>query len=267
MQTERRIQAARFCIVTAADIEYKTVAKLLSDSRPSQAHELSLLRGTFGTAEVTLLRTEIGAPGFANRLRALLSTERYDAALIIGLAGALAPTLKTGDVVIYDHCLDGRASNRKNSLRRDDFASITCDLKLANQFFEALAQSGLRCFRGTGILVERVIIEAAQKQALHEHSRAAAVDMESWLVLEVTQSCNLPSAVLRVVMDEAAHDLPDFNAGLSNDGQIRYGATLQALAWRPLATIRFLLSLRPALRSLRQTAHGGLSMLANRYKV
>jgi len=69
----------------------------------------------------------------------------------------------------------------------------------------------------------------------------------------------LPCAALRIVLDEAASDLPDFNAALGKDGRMQLRPLLQAMRARPRATLRFLRSLRPALRALRQATAGALS--------
>jgi nucleoside phosphorylase len=223
---------------------------------------------------VTVLQTEIGAPKFAERLRDHLSIFDYDALLIIGLAGALDPALRTSEVVIYDRCLNGRGAEgrlqsggKENSSACDEIVSISCDARLAQQLFEALNGQGLRCVRGAGALVKQVIIDARTKLELGRQLQAAAADMESYLVLAVVAESELPCAVLRIVLDEAASDLPDFNAALGKDGRMELRPLLRAMRARPLATLRFLRSLRPALRALRQASAGALKLFANSQKV
>jgi nucleoside phosphorylase len=265
----------RLCVVTAASIEFKTVAKLLHGAKQSFSAGLPTRLGHFGCSEVTLLKSEIGAPGFVKKLQCHVAANRYDALLIIGLGGALDPSLKTGDVVIYDRCLDARLvernlpaffpNNRKISPPRDEFASIPCNATLGGQLLRAVQQSGLRSKRGAGALVERVITKAHQKELLSQQTQALAVDMETWLVLAaLAPVTSLPCAAFRVVLDEARSDLPDFNTGLSAAGQMRCWPTLRALAARPRASGQFLFSLLPALRSLKQATQAVLTGLANR---
>lgn len=260
--------ALPLCVVTAADIEYKTVAKFLQDAVLHEIGGLRILRGHFANVPVALMRTEIGAPGFVERLQEHFASQTYAALLVIGLAGALAPELKTGDLVLYDQCLDGRAqlapANRKTSSSRDDFASILCDRKLGARLLAHFTKAGQPCVSGNGVLVEKVLIEAQQKAALYALTQAAAVDMETWLVLKAAAQYEIPCAALRIVMDEAAHDLPDFNAGLTPAGQVRLGATLRAFARRPLAAMRFIKTLRPALTALSRATHNGLTALTGR---
>ena len=240
------------CVITAADIEFNTVAKLLSAHAVTIEDGLQVLRGGHNGRAITLLKTEIGAVGFAEKLRVHLAHDQYAALVVIGLAGALDPALRTGAVVVYDGCLDGLG------------AETFCDQELARQLFEAFNRQGLSCQRGTGLSVARVVIEARQKLTLHQQTKAGVVDMETSLVLTTVADLRLPCAAVRVVMDEAANDLPDFNAGLDATGRVQLWPTLRALAARPRATLAFLLTLRPALRRLDQVARAILTGLDSR---
>jgi nucleoside phosphorylase len=253
--------AGALCVVTAADIEFKTVARLLSAGTPSIENGLQMLRGWYGKREVTLLKTEIGANGFAEKLRAHLAHHQYVALIVIGLAGALDPALRTGDVVVYDRCLPGGSESQKEN---EKSAQFFCNAELTQVLFEELGRQRLRCLRHIGLSVAHVVIDARQKFTLYAQTKAGAVDMESYLVLAAVAELQLPCAVVRVVMDEAASDLPDFNAGLDAAGRIQLWPTLQALVARPRATLTFLLTLQPALCKLDQVARAVLTGLNSR---
>ncbi|MBI1764699.1 MAG: hypothetical protein HYR56_25015 [Acidobacteria bacterium] len=258
------------CVITAAVIEFKTVAKLLSADAPISEDGLQVLRGRYGAQKVTLLKTEIGAVGFAEKLQAHLAQNHYAALLVIGLAGALDPRLRTGDVVLYDRCLDGRkleAAWRAGKLEGfliNEQDGIPCNERLGQKLFERCSERGLPSQRVAGLLVERVIIEAQQKRALFERTQAATVDMETYLVWAAAAEFHLPCAAVRVVMDEAASDLPDFNAGLNRTGQWRLWPMLHVLLVRPRVTFQFLRTLRPALQSLTQVSRVVFSLLSSR---
>jgi len=267
---EQAVRHNRVCVITAADIEFKNITKLLTGALTQVELRLKVCRGRFNGLAVTVLQTEIGAPRFAERLQDHLSIFNYDALLVIGLAGALDPALRTGEVVIYDRCLDGRGAearlqnrSKENPLACDEIARNACDARLAQKLFEVLNKRGLHCVRGAGALVERIVIDAQTKLELGRQLRAAAADMESYLVLAAVAEAQLPCAVLRIVLDEASSDLPDFNAALGQDGRMELRLVLQAMRARPLSTLHFLRSLRPALRALRQVTTGALSYFAN----
>lgn len=259
--------ADALCVITAADIEFKTVAKLLSLAKSTVEHGLQVVRGQCGSQQVTLLKTEIGAAGFAEKLQAHLAQTQYAALVVIGLAGALDPALKTGDVVLYDGCLDGRGmcvAPPPNPPQYKKSDLVLCDVEFSNLLVEELTRQGLRCRHATGVTVERVIVDAQQKRTLYRQTQADAVDMETYLVLAAVANFKLPCAAVRIVMDEAASDLPDFNAGLDAAGRIQPCQTLQALAARPRAALIFLFTLRPAMRNLNRAARSVFQALNSR---
>src|SRR5262245_36191418 len=96
------------CIVTAVSIEFKTAASLLSGKTFKQVSRMKICHGSFGARQITILQSEIGAFGFAERLDEHLAGNRYDALIVVGLAGGLDPKLRVGDAVLYDQCYDAR---------------------------------------------------------------------------------------------------------------------------------------------------------------
>lgn len=254
---------ARLCVVTAADIEFNAVAGLLAESSRMSDGELKILR--FANHEITLLKSEVGAPGFAERLAAHLAVAGYDALLVIGLAGGLDPLIKTGDAVIYDLCFRAQSAPEESNSKekrpaREENASIVCDPDFSTRLFEKLRAAGFQCVRGAGLTIKRVVTEAESKLALGAHYGAAAVDMETYDVIAACARAGVPAAALRVVLDEASDDLPDFNRALGADGSFNIWRLLPALLARPIVTARFIFSLRRAMRALRVAASVALDV-------
>jgi nucleoside phosphorylase len=193
----------------------------------------------------------MGAVGFDERLAKHLANNRYDALIVTGLAGGLDPKLRAGEAVIYDLCGDARADENRSD--RGNVASIACDHWLSQFLFEALKASGSACVRGSGVTAGRIIAEATDKLSLGARYNAAAIDMETYGVLGVCARFNLPAAALRVISDEAGQDLPDFNRAYGADGRMNGWRMAAAMMARPLAALRFLLGIRRALRSLKES--------------
>lgn len=104
-----------------------------------------------------------------------------------GLAGALAPSLKPGAVLIPSAVVT----------LGDSFA---CDSAIASLL--GLPDSG------TILGGETIVATAADKRRLWQHTGALAVDLESGAVARVAREAGLPFAVLRVICDPAGRDLP-----------------------------------------------------------
>jgi len=231
----------RLCLVTAADIEFRIAAGLLSNPITMIDEDLQLTR----SSNITLLKTEIGAVGFPDKFNRHLATNRYDAVLIAGFGGALDPQCRKNEAVIYEHCIsaiDGR--------------SAVCDRVLSRRI-----SAKVDAHRGVGLTTERVIVDASEKRELYKKFGAMVVDMESYGVLDVCARYELPAAVLRVISDEAADDLPDFNRILQPDGKIDGQKVFGTLIGRPRASWRFVQSMRPAGEALKAALRSVISDL------
>jgi nucleoside phosphorylase len=144
---------------------------------------------------------------------ATLERDLYDQAelfpgiiLSCGIAGALAPTLRPGDVVI-----DGDAV-----------------------VVERLGQALPYAHRGGIAGNDAIVATAVEKRLLSERTGALAVDMESHVAARVALRRQLPFAALRVISDRAEDDLPPAAlVGMRPDGGMALGAVLASLARAP----------------------------------
>ena len=142
-----------------------------------------------------------------DRLRANGETDGFSVIILsCGIAGALAPTLEPGDVVI-----DGDAA-----------------------LLERLGQALPDAHRGGIAGSDTIAATVAQKRTLAERTGALAVDMESHVAARVAARHGLGFAALRVISDRAADDLPPAAlVGMRPDGGMALGAVLASLARRP----------------------------------
>lgn len=136
----------------------------------------------------------------------------------VGLAGALSPLLKVGEVVIADRVIQGREIWRCSDIWR---IALAARLPAAHQ--GAVAASD-------------IILESPQAKALlYEDTGCLAVDMESAAAASFAAKRNLPFAVLRVISDDAAHVLPPAAlVAMKPDGGISYARVLGSLVRHPL---------------------------------
>jgi nucleoside phosphorylase len=269
------------CLVTAVDVETKVVNGLLFEERgsgewgvesgekrrrsfsrsplptphSSEEPQLKIRGGPSDARRITVLKSDMGAVGFAERLERHLLDNHYDALIVVGLAGGLDPALRPGDVVLYDLCYDARAVEfwRDEEAAPEAESSGACDTRLSNFLAEVLTGSGVSFVRAPGITVDRIVTEARDKLALGARFGAAAVDMESCESLIACARTGLPAAVLRVISDEAGQDIPDFNRAYDANGRMNGWRMAAAMSARPIAALRLALSFRRAIGSLRET--------------
>lgn len=241
---------ADLCIAVAVDIEFKIASGLLSGKSFSEERQMKICSGLFGGRRVTILQSGMGAIGFAELLAEHLPNNRYDALIIVGLAGALDPRLRVGNAVLYNLCYDARAIDFTGR-ERPHCEEVAGDELLSGLLAGALTRAGLSFIKAPGITTGRVVTEAKEKMALGARYGAAAVDMETFQAMSACAQLGLPVAALRVISDEAGRDIPDFNLVYNADGRINGWRMASAMIARPSAAIRLIMTIRPALQSLR----------------
>ena len=154
----------------------------------------------------------------------------------VGLAGALSPLLKVGDVVIADQVIHGRETWRCSEMWR-----VTLAANLAEAHQGPVAASDV------------ILENASAKAALYDDTGALAVDMESAVAGRFAQKRNLPFAVLRVISDDARHVLPPAAlVAMKPDGGIAIGRVLGSLLRHPLQVAGLIRTARASNKAFKQ---------------
>lgn len=158
----------------------------------------------------------IAGGGDSERLEHELERHAGAASAILssGLAGALHPGLKPGDVVI------GKVK------------ALSCEGERAwhHELGRHLPAAHVGCICAS----DRPVATAIEKAELYRRTGALAADMESHIAARVAARNGLHFAALRVISDAADTTLPRAAlAGMRPDGGIALGAILRLLARNP----------------------------------
>ena len=173
-------------------------------------------------------------------IRRAVREHEIDGILSFGIAGALEPTLVTGDVVVG------------SEVREEDGTVWRTDPGWTRALSERLPNARTAAIIGAG----RVIAGAAEKSAVRMRTGAIAVDMESHHAARIAAALAIPFAVLRVVADGVEADLPrSALVGLRRDGSTAPLAVLASLARRPQELPALLHLARVTSRALASLAH------------
>ena len=161
----------------------------------------------------------VAGGGDGDRLAARLNALHGDirGVISIGLAGALSPLLKVGDMVIADQVITG---TEKWDCHESWRVRLTSRLPFAHQ--------------GQLFGSDVIIADAETKAGLHQATGALAVDMESQIAARFAAKRNLPLAGLRVISDDASHVLPPAAlVAMKPDGGIALGRVLGSVLRKP----------------------------------
>ena len=170
--------------------------------------------GIVGGAEVIVLAGG-GAPDLAERIRALISAD-VAGLISIGIAGALDPALKVGDVVIATAVFGETRASADPGWR----GRLGARLPGARQ--------------GVIAGVDHMVVDAPAKAALRQATGALCVDMESHVAAGAAARAGLPFAAVRIISDAAGRALPRAaQVGMRPDGGVDLAAVIAALVADP----------------------------------
>ncbi len=189
------------------------------------------------------------AAGLENTLEDIITafaSEGYafSALLSCGVAGALDPALRAGDVVVGElHTQrfpgEGRgpvemSNGAADSARLQPPSLLGPGLRRGSNLVEWLARAVPGAHRGTIVGADSIIASVTEKTALYASTGAIAVDMESHIAARVAARHHLPFAIVRTISDSADHALPPAAlVGMKPDGGVALGAILASLARNP----------------------------------
>jgi adenosylhomocysteine nucleosidase len=162
----------------------------------------------------------IGA-GNRNRTAALVEGAVGQANCLIsfGIAGALAPQLRTGDVIISTEVI---AANKRWWAERQ-FRHRIADLA-----------RGIGALEGPVFGAEAILATPAEKRRAYRETSALAVDLESDVVAGIATSAGIPFVVLRAIGDAADRDLPAVALiPLAEDGTPKLARVLASVLRQP----------------------------------
>jgi adenosylhomocysteine nucleosidase len=157
--------------------------------------------------------------------------------LSFGTAGGLAPHLAPGDWIVAKAIVA-------------DAEQWAVDPAWSASLLEKLP----RAMRAPIAGVDVPLADASAKQAWHDRTGAAAVDMESHTAARFAAAHGLPFAACRVIVDPADRTLPPAAlVAMRADGGVNVGAVLRSLAIQPgqlPALLRLALDARAARAAL-----------------
>ncbi len=219
------------------------IAPLVRRLRAKRRHRLGAVRWCEGTLRGRRLAVATTGDGqrAAATLDALLDLVGVRQLIIVGVAGALSPSLLVGTLVVGD---DVRS--------RAGPAPRPCPSLVSR----AASLPGARA--GTLISDRRIATTPGEKEALwHAHGAPgpAAVDLETADLAHVVARHGVSYVAIRAISDTAEETLPiDFNRWADATGHVRQGA----VAWEAIKHPRLV----PPLLNLRQRVNDGAERLA-----
>jgi len=191
--------------------EARGLWKKLEGRRREDHRGFSFLTGSLGGRRIVLVASGMGRGRTGHAAATLVEGFRPSTLLSTGLAGALQPDLRPGEIILGEQILDQTSSDSRLLLSSPPL------LRLARETAETLR---LPHRQGTLLTSARILIEPEEKRDAGR-SGALAADLESAAVAQIAFQARLPFLAIRVVSDTYDQRLGmDFNRLTGRKGEV-----------------------------------------------
>jgi nucleoside phosphorylase len=255
-------------VVAALELELAGIRRTMKTANVVRMGEALCEAGWIGEQACLLVQCGMGRQRAEQTLRLVLAQHQPSVILSLGFCGALAATLRPGDLVV---CSPLRGLHTMEPLLHAAPVDrvLSCDEALVRQArLVSIPQSpGLtRWFKpsqwgypveGECLTLPSAASHRSTKAWLSEHFASVVVDMESFWLGALAQEAGIPFLAVRAVSDTHVETLPPFEGLVDDFGQAEWPALSSYLAHHPLVAgqlVRFGLHARQAQKSLTKFA-------------
>jgi len=191
----------------SAQIKLAIVAALTREVRPlirtwrirDQTHASHTHR-FYEHESTVLICGGIGAMAARRATETVISLYAPNFILSVGLAGALDPSLKVGDILEPSQVINSADSSRIQTEKLEPASSYV---------------------RATTLITFNRVATPSQKVILRDAYSADAVDMEAAAVARAAEVRGIPFAAVKVISDEVGFTIPDMSAFVDSKGNFR----------------------------------------------
>jgi adenosylhomocysteine nucleosidase len=191
-------------------MELAPLRRRMKDRRPFPALGKRALTGRLAGVEIVAATVGVGTRAAIEATERLLGSVSVPLVVVVGIAGASAPHLRVGDVVVPETVIHGPSAVP----------------------YASTALGGAHR-QGTILTSDDLLVEAEAVAALHRRG-ITAMDMETGSIAAVCDRHSVPWTAFRAISDTVDRPVDkDVMTMLSRDGNPNVGAALRFIARRP----------------------------------
>ena len=185
----------------------------------------SYYEATYKGKELVIAYSKIGKVFSSLTASTLLEKFSCDKLLFSGVAGAINPALKIGDLIIADklcqHDLDISIFGHDFGFVPEGAKFVETDKALRDIAKEVAKKNELSLIEGTIATGDQFVASNDRKEFISKNFSADALEMEGASVAVVCDALNVPFFVLRAISDTANDDAEmDFDAFMVSSAKI-----------------------------------------------
>ena len=204
-------------IIGAMALEVENLVKELDDRKDEQVGGITFYRGKLCGREVVLAVCGVGKCFAAMCAQTMISRYAPKYVINIGVAGAVCPYLRVGDMAIarwvVQHDMDTTALGDPIGLISGiNLVSIPCDEKLSDLIADCCLELGYRCSAATIASGDQFVADLSKKNWIRETFGAIACEMEGAAIVQACYQNKVPCGVIRSISDALTGDGMDFES-------------------------------------------------------
>ncbi len=222
MKNDTRPKPQPLGIIFALPIEAHTFERRLGNATKYQGQKSVIYEGHVFDHPVVWTISGVGREAARNAAQLMIDGHQPHTLISAGFAGALAPHLEHGTVLVPERILDDNQQ---------------CIYPLGHSDQSLWPGENIRIQRPHLSLLIQLSLPKEKKARLRQETHADLVDMESAAVALVAQNANVQFLAVRVISDTSEETLPPEVSRLSQpqSPMHRFGAALAAITRRPAA--------------------------------
>jgi adenosylhomocysteine nucleosidase len=222
-------------VIAALDSELAGIRRHLELADTFHVGDIRMERGRLGGRECVLVQSGMGRQRAEQALRAVLAQYHPLAVLSLGFCGAVAATLRVGDLVVCSPVGALLTLPSGPHVAPSPVGWLHCDGALVQQALAIPMPPGANHLVGGGCLtIPSAAGPRGVKQWLSDSFLSVAVDMESFWIGLLAQEAGVPWLVVRSVSDTLAESLPSFEGLVDDFGRASLTTLSRYLLRHPL---------------------------------
>ncbi len=217
----------KIAIMGAMPEEIEPIIYKLENLKETKYAANTYYEGSYKGQEVVVAYSKIGKVFATLTATSLIEKFGCDLLLFSGVAGAISPDLKIGDLIIADglcqHDLDITVFGHPYGYVPEGEVCIPTDVNLRNIAKEVAKEKDLKLVEGVIATGDQFVANPERKDWIGETFKAHALEMEGASVAVVCSSLEVPFFILRAISDSA-----DMDASFNFDEFLESSAKISA---------------------------------------
>ena len=217
----------KLAIMGAMEEEIEPLLAYFDDVKVTEFAKNKYYEVTYNGLDIVIAYSKIGKVFASLTASTLIEKFDCDTLLFSGVAGAINPTLKIGDLIIAkklcQHDLDITAFGHPNGYVPGGEVFVETSKELRQIAFDTAHENGISVIEGVIATGDQFVHSPERKDFIESTFKADALEMEGASVAVVCDTLNVPCFILRAISDSA-----DMDAGFDFDEFLKSSAKTSA---------------------------------------